>query len=426
MRVAAYISILLVITSMGCKNFDNAPTAALSSFIHIYENASDLEGQMAVEDSDGGYIIAGNLIVDANHSDIILIKTDNVGNELWESTIPNGIVSSILSTDDGYLVAGDSIQYNPQSTNISEIDNTFARLVKMDKSGHVVNQFIRSDSIVSLHLHVDYHGSAVNVADNGDIYFLGSFKGPVSPDYEQTFVSVLDGNLQTKWTQSYQLQDRDYNNCHTISIDQNGDLIWGATSYKSSQNVASAYLTIIHIAPNSTFKDWALFGENDGRNHFASDLEPTGIGFAVVGTYAENNGQNGNIYFVRVSQNGDIVDGTERYFDGVDITLQDRDQSKSEDSGDAVTATYDGGYVIGGHMQSTPNKGNGGTDILLIKIDAFGNHVWDRLIGGTGDESVSSIRETSDHGILICGTNVISGLSTIVLIKTDQNGQFRN
>ncbi len=25
-------------------------------------------------------------------------------------------------------------------------------------------------------------------------------------------------------------------------------------------------------------------------------------------------------------------------------------------------------------LSQTPNRGNGGTDILLIKIDAFGNH----------------------------------------------------
>jgi hypothetical protein len=75
-------------------------------------------------------------------------------------------------------------------------------------------------------------------------------------------------------------------------------------------------------------------------------------------------------------------------------------------------------------MLTTPGRGKGGKDIFLIKIDAFGNVVWNKILGGTGNETVSSIRETADGGLLLCGSNEVSGLSSIFIIKTDKNGEL--
>src|SRR5690606_38236830 len=141
-------------------------------------------------------------------------------------------------------------------------------------------------------------------------------------------------------------------------------------------------------APNSTFENNDLFGENDTRNHIAYDMQPSGATFGIVGTYAENNGANANIYFLRADIRGQVISGSERYFDGgnpdgIVLTTENRDASISQDAGNAITGTTDGGFAIAGSMQSIPGKGNGGQDILLIKLDAFGNLVWEKLIGGS-------------------------------------------
>ena len=75
-------------------------------------------------------------------------------------------------------------------------------------------------------------------------------------------------------------------------------------------------------------------------------------------------------------------------------------------------------------MLTTPERGNGGSDIFLIKVDAFGNPQWNRLFGGSGDESISSIAETPDGGLLISGTKDVSGLPAMFLLKTDPQGQI--
>ena len=66
---------------------------------------------------DGGYIIAGNTnSFGAGWGDAWLIKTDSLGNEIWNKTygdITNDDVQSVLVLDDGgYLIAGTTEMYN--------------------------------------------------------------------------------------------------------------------------------------------------------------------------------------------------------------------------------------------------------------------------------------------------------------------------
>lgn len=61
-----------------------------------------------------------------------------------------------------------------------------------------------------------------------------------------------------------------------------------------------------------------------------------------------------------------------------------------------------------------------------MKVDPNGNLIWKKIIGGTGGETVATIHETEDRGLLICGTNTVNGIPSIFLIKTDQNGELKN
>jgi len=77
-------------------------------------------------------------------------------------------------------------------------------------------------------------------------------------------------------------------------------------------------------------------------------------------------------------------------------------------------------------MTTTLNRGKGGTDIFLVKVDAQGNVLWNKVLGGAGNETVNSIRETADGGLLICGSNDASDLSSIFVMKTDRNGEMKD
>src|SRR5262249_3017543 len=72
--------------------------------------------------------------------------------------------------------------------------------------------------------------------------------------------------------------------------------------------------------------------------------------------------------------------------------------------------TADGGFVLVGYLVSgisgnktSPNYGS--ADYLVLRIDAAGNKLWDYSFGGSGDDYVESIQQTSDGGFIIGGTS---------------------
>jgi hypothetical protein len=173
-----------------------------------------------------------------------------------------------------------------------------------------------------------------------------------------------------------------------------------------------------------------LYGKDEEGGHEVKDFEPSGTGFGAIGTYTNKAG-NKNIFFVKADQAGNVIPLTARYYDGegdIDsgiLDLKKTESGNSQDDGNAITFTRDGGFVLACSMQTTPNKGNGGTDIVLIKIDAFGEFKWDKLLGGGGNEVASSIRESSDGTLLIAGTSTISNVSSMFIIRADANGNLK-
>jgi len=77
-----------------------------------------------------------------------------------------------------------------------------------------------------------------------------------------------------------------------------------------------------------------------------------------------------------------------------------------DDTGNAFELTSDGGYILGGFSSSNisgekTENSNGQIDLWLVKIDASGNIMWQNTIGGSGDDFLISIKQTSDGGYIV-------------------------
>ncbi|WP_158267548.1 GEVED domain-containing protein [Adhaeribacter arboris] len=82
----------------------------------------------------------------------------------------------------------------------------------------------------------------------------------------------------------------------------------------------------------------------------------------------------------------------------------------------ALTITKDGGYLLGGYSDSSTKSGDksedgkGGQDYWIVKLDANGNKVWDKTIGGEENDRLESVQQISDGGYILGGSSY-SGVS---------------
>jgi len=89
----------------------------------------------------------------------------------------------------------------------------------------------------------------------------------------------------------------------------------------------------------------------------------------------------------------------------------------------ALTPSGDGGYVLAG---ATRSFGVGGFDMYAVKIDAAGDSVWAETYGGGGDEYAWAIARAQDGGYVLAGEtdSFGAGQTDVYLIKIDASGQL--
>lgn len=89
----------------------------------------------------------------------------------------------------------------------------------------------------------------------------------------------------------------------------------------------------------------------------------------------------------------------------------------SKDDGLAsIQQTSDGGYIIGGTSSSNISgdkleNSRGGADLWILKTDAYGEIQWQKTIGGNDEDYMTSILPAADGGYII-GASSMSNLSS--------------
>jgi len=96
------------------------------------------------------------------------------------------------------------------------------------------------------------------------------------------------------------------------------------------------------------------------------------------------------------------------------------------DQGNSVQQTTDGGYIVCGWTRPlVQHVIVGKPNVWLIKTDADGNKLWDKMLGGELYAEAASVQQTTDGGYIICGvgeTEKNIGALGPLLMKTDANG----
>ena len=131
----------------------------------------------------------------------------------------------------------------------------------------------------------------------------------------------------------------------------------------------------------------------------------------------QNNGY--DFHLVKLNQQGEEV--WEKYFSG-----------QNHDYLSATVTTQDGGFLLAGTSYSgkgldKKEDSKGGSDIWLIRINEFGDELWQKTLGTSSDEEARSVIQTTDLGFFVAGNvqNASKGYGSkdVWITRLDKDGK---
>ncbi|MGH1519611.1 T9SS type A sorting domain-containing protein [Chryseobacterium sp. JK1] len=131
----------------------------------------------------------------------------------------------------------------------------------------------------------------------------------------------------------------------------------------------------------------------------------------------QNNGY--DFHLIKLNQQGQEV--WEKYFSG-----------NNHDYLSATVTTQDGGFLLAGTSYSgkgldKKDDSKGGSDIWLIRINEFGDELWQKTLGTSSDEEARSVIQTTDLGFFVAGNVQDSskgyGSKDVWISRIDKDGK---
>ncbi|MGH1519889.1 T9SS type A sorting domain-containing protein [Chryseobacterium sp. JK1] len=131
----------------------------------------------------------------------------------------------------------------------------------------------------------------------------------------------------------------------------------------------------------------------------------------------QNNGY--DFHLIKLNQQGQEV--WEKYFSG-----------NNHDYLSATVTTQDGGFLLAGTSYSgkgldKKDDSKGGSDIWLIRINEFGDELWQKTLGTSSDEEARSVIQTTDLGFFVAGNvqNASKGYGSkdVWISRIDKDGK---
>lgn len=452
MKIKFYCALILIFLFFSVCEKTNAQTPDWT-WAKSFQDTGFVEGVTIAKDDMGNIYTAGHFegaadfdpgigiyyLTASGASDIFISKLDNSGNFIWAKRIGGQqieFVTSIAVDDSGNVfTAGyfyDTVDFDPDTSfyNLTSVANEDLFFSKLDSSGKFV---------WAVRIGGSGHEEATSIGldSTGNLYAAGAFNGLVDFDPDTTTF-----NLGLPFSGS---------NMFVLKLNPSGKFVWGKSlvgnpfscTAKSIAVDASDNVYITGIFRSTTDFDPDMFGVFNLTTAGLFDifiLKLNNIGSFVwakaMGGIYDDYGESIAVDSAENVYTTGSFRGTADFNPGLpvfnlsSVNYGDIYISKLNGTGDFVWAKSIGGvnddyaqaivmdkqfniYTTGaftGTVDFDPNlslhniTSIGGQDVFILKLDSAGNFIWTKTVGGTNDDSGSSLIVDETDNVYTVGT----------------------
>ncbi len=359
------------------------------------DSFDEMKGHSSLQaTSDGGYIVAGATW--RKYEDIVIIKLDSDGNIEWQRVYatnqedkPYGGIHE--TTDGGYIVVGFTmatvygthVVWVLKLTSYGDIEwqRTYGTDYDLD---YPFGSNLTSDGgcIIS--------GQTYSYSDDGDIWLV-----------------KLDSSGNIEWQRTYGGERRDESADSIHQTNDGGYIFLGSTL---SFGAGEWDFLVLKLDSSGDIEWQRTYGGE--YTEYANSIQPTRDGGYIVGGKTESFGSGGyDCWILKLSFYGDIE--WQRAYGGIG----------DDENCAAIIEDYDEGYVFAG---ATNSFGQGGRDHWVVKLDSYGDILWQRTYGSSVNQYSASIQQTLDRSYVFAGFTRSRGPSAegadILILKLSTEG----
>jgi hypothetical protein len=392
---------LLFLLLVGCskKNsnpVETTPPTPVITFTKAFSVSDADLGRSVRQTSDSGYIITGFTSGFGsgfgNGGSVYLIKTDALGNKVWDkafgsSNLDDG--NSIQQTSDGgFIIAGYTYSDLSRSYDIY--------LIKADLNGNIIWEKTFGGTN-------EDRGYYVQETSGGGFFIVGSIDSTIAGNND-VYLIRTDASGDKIWEKIYRESGVEFGYSGQQTTD--GGFIVSGTKLTPTNNF-DVYLIKTDAEGNKVWEKTLGGNTTDGARSIQQTVDG---GFIVVGETWSSGAGGSDVYVIKADALGNKV--WEKTFGG-----------SKNDWAYSIQQTSDGGFVFVGYTNSFNVAQD---DVYLVKTDAGGNKKWEKTFGGTGHDWGYSVQQTYDGGFIITGsTDSYSNGTCVLLIKTDSEGNVK-
>jgi tetratricopeptide (TPR) repeat protein len=331
-----------------------------------------------IQTLDSGFALAGSTTSKgAGKEDGLIIKLDKQGNKEWQTTYGgkgnDSINSLIQTTNIGYTFAG--------YTSSKGAGKEDVWIIKIDNRGNTLWEKTFGGKSN------DYGYSLIKTTYNG--YMVAGYTSSKGAGKEDAWIIKLNNQGTKLWDRTY--GGTGYDRFSSIFQTEDGRYVASGCSNSKSRGGHDAWVMKLS---GQGYKVWdKLYGGSNDDWAFSiiqnknKDYVFTGFTDLVKTSYYN---------FLIVKLNGSGYKIKENNFGG-----------NKDERAYSIIQTQDGGYAIAGWTKS---KGAGKSDGWVVKLDSEGRLIWDKTFGGTKNDKLLSIIQTSDGNYVLAGYTESKGL----------------